>query len=303
MDGKLLLTVCVVLVLSCYVHAQRGSGRVRGGNRQRRPITPPEGDRYTWSRDLGDGVSVEEAAFVPNDTNIVLLRSFDDNLRARNYSKGSTLYDFTTPDALVVIGIFGPCFVTNTNLTFQAVVDELAARNGSSVNATELVYLDGTMAPLSLPETEALFTTNPAVRRACRDGRVVITVPLGANPTPFTGETENVVVSVLDAAISITIQQRPRRNFFPGQGFGRPAFPNQRFPGQNPPPFPGQNPSPFPGQSLPPFRGQNPPPFPGQNPRFPGQSLAPFPAGQVNPSTPEASTDSTTAPTTPVVPV
>ncbi|CAL1546291.1 unnamed protein product [Lymnaea stagnalis] len=103
-------------------------------------------------------------------------------------------------------------------------IDELITRNGSTVSTITEVNLDGTSDILPLNQVVPLFEANPALRRACRDGRVVPTVTEGEGTNSYTGPTETLSVLALDTQINIKTRARPPRNFNQGRQGRRPGF-------------------------------------------------------------------------------
>ncbi|KAK0043888.1 hypothetical protein Bpfe_026662 [Biomphalaria pfeifferi] len=218
MEAKTCVVLLALVAAAAVADAQR-NGRNRGG-KPRGPPQLPDGDVYSWARNVS-GSSVDESAFVPTGSNLIIMRSFDEGLRGLNLSRASILYDFSTPSPLVAIGSFGPCFITNTNLTYQDVIDELDARNGSSASTTAEFRLDGTSLPLPLEQVRPLYDNYPSLRRACRDGRVIMTTPDVGNAVPF--ETEDLTILVVDGTVAIRIPKRIPRAPRPIGGFTNPS--------------------------------------------------------------------------------
>ncbi|KAH9525826.1 hypothetical protein Btru_002485 [Bulinus truncatus] len=129
-------------------------------------------------------------------------------------------YFFPSTFQLVVIGSFGPCFLTSTNLTYLEIIDILDARNGSSATTNAQFSLDGTALPLPFEQVRQLFDTYPSLRRACRDGRVIVTTPGQETPVPF--PTEELSVLAVDAEISIRISPAPRPTTTPHRRIRQP---------------------------------------------------------------------------------
>ncbi|BFZ18521.1 hypothetical protein BsWGS_21560 [Bradybaena similaris] len=171
-------------------------------------IRLPQGITYTWTRDVGTGRTYNEAGFKAKDKNLVVILSFDDALKDANLTASATLYDFTGTTGVMAIKPRvrpGPCFMVDTSLTFDKIVADLNARNGSSVSTSTVVSLDGTGNPVSFAERQAMLEKTPSLSRQCRGREIIRTKRKGFSPIPYVGPTEELKLLAMDVQLSITV--------------------------------------------------------------------------------------------------
>ncbi|CAG5115883.1 unnamed protein product [Candidula unifasciata] len=220
MDIKLFWLVSAMLLLTVLVEARRRPTERRRGNR----VTP---SRYTWTRELAAGTTVNEEATTPEDSNQMYVKSIDDRLPAAGFKKALLLYDFSGISPIVSVTLYErhrrglPCYILDTNLTYSDVIATLAQRNNTDVGASPEISLDGSSPVLSRQAARELFDSNPSLRKACRGGRVART----SAAATASENTEVVKVLTLDSVLNLTIQgaansTRPSRRGSRGRGRG-----------------------------------------------------------------------------------
>ncbi|BFZ18767.1 hypothetical protein BsWGS_21806 [Bradybaena similaris] len=171
-----------------------------------------EGDRYTWEHDLGTGETVSERAFAPNGSSVIVFKSRDRALEAKNITRSTSVYAFSDLSSIVAVIPWrrsGPCLVRNSSLTYQSAKDMLTARNGSTVKTLSRISVDGNVPPLSTEEKTTFLATNPQLRRACGQRLIVVTTEIGDNSAPFSNSTEEILTFSLEAEVSIIVPERP----------------------------------------------------------------------------------------------
>ncbi|CAL1546290.1 unnamed protein product [Lymnaea stagnalis] len=191
---KLIITAAVVLVIAVVTQAKGGKS-LRGGKNRSGASSEElgglsghsnrhqEGTRYSWTRLIGSESPAREDAFVPTNYSTVLVRSQDRTLRALNYSKALTLYDYASDSNVVVILVENTCYLRDTALTYQQVIDTLNSRNGTNVTDAAKSYLNGTQPALSKVEAQAIYLKYPQVQRLCHEGRLVQALDAEGKPS------------------------------------------------------------------------------------------------------------------------
>jgi hypothetical protein len=197
----------VLIVAAEVAEGRRWSGG-SSSSRRRSSRRDQQGATYVWTRHLGEGNNVQEYAYATTERRQVLFHSISDDLVPAGYNRSSIMYDFTGSNSLMFISLrngrrsSGPCYLVNTDLTYEGVLSTLSSRNNSEVLLGPQVAHNAAIPPLERSEARVYLSGNPPLSRHCRSGKVIqITEP----PVESEEATELIKVLSLDSVISLTV--------------------------------------------------------------------------------------------------